>query len=300
MLVRITNAVITTNAIRAMLTSQRGIDESTRRVTSGLRVDRLSADPTAGSEAMRAGSELRALTQYGRNLERATAASAAQENVLTSMSELLTRAQELAISQSSDTASAQTRAVVKAEVDQLLRMAAALANTQHEGVYLFGGAQSTTAPVIVIDGPVPSFTVGTAAPGPEYELAPGQRLRVADRAEEIFGTPAGGALASLRALSVALDANDRAAVQATSADLNAAFQVVQDRLGATGARANQLEVTRTNVDALSLTLTAYRSELVDVDIEQAITELVAKQTTYQAAMLATSKVIDLNLTNYIR
>jgi flagellar hook-associated protein 3 FlgL len=154
--------------------------------------------------------------------------------------------------------------------------------------------------VTVIDGPVPSFTVGTAAPGPEYELAPGQRLRVADRAEEIFGTPAGGALASLRALSVALDANDRAAVEATSADLNAAFQVVQDRLGATGARANQLEVTRTNVDALSLTLTAYRSELVDVDIEQAITELVAKQTTYQAAMLATSKVIDLNLTNYIR
>lgn len=297
---RITNAVITNNAIRAMLTSQRGIDEGTRRVTSGLRVDRLSTDPTAGSEAMRAGSELRALTQYGRNIDRATAASTTQENVLNSMGDLLTRAQELALSQSSDTASAQTRAAVKVEIDQILRMAAALANTQHEGVYLFGGAESTTPPVVVIDGPIPSFTVATTAPGPEYELAPGQRLRVADRAEEVFGTPATGALASLRALSVALDANDRAGVAATSAGLNAAFQVVQDRIGATGARANQLDVTRSNVDALTLTLTAYRSELVDVDIEQAITELVAKQTTYQAAMLATSKVIDLNLTNYIR
>lgn len=297
---RITNAVISSNAIRAMLTAQRGIDEGTRRVTSGVRVDRLSTDPTAGSEAMRAGSELRALTQYGRNIERATAANAAQEGVLNAMNDLLIRAQELALSQSSDTASAQTRAAVKTEVDQMLRMAAALANTQHEGVYLFGGAASDAPPVTVIDGPVPSFTVATTAPAQEYELAPGQRLRVAERASDLFGTPASGALASLRALSAALEANDRAAVAATRTDLDAAFQVVQNGLGATGARANQLDVTAANVDALTLTLTAYRSELVDVDIEQAITELVAKQTTYQAAMLATSKVIDLTLTNYMR
>ncbi|MCE2940312.1 MAG: flagellin [Gemmatimonadota bacterium] len=297
---RITNAVITDNAVRAMLTAQRGIDEGTRRVASGLRVDRLSVDPTAGSEAMRAGSELRALTQYGRNIERARSASTTQEDVLNSLSDLLTRAQELALGQSSDTATAQTRAAVKAEVDQMLYMAASLANTQHEGSYLFGGAESGTPPVTVVPGPVPSFTVATTAPAQEYELSPGQRLRVAERAADIFGTPASGALASLQALSAALGANDRAAVQATRAGLDAAFQVVQNGLGATGARATQLEVTAANIDALTLTLTAYRSELVDVDMEQAITELVAKQTTYQAAMLATSKVIDLTLTNYLR
>jgi flagellar hook-associated protein 3 FlgL len=123
---------------------------------------------------------------------------------------------------------------------------------------------------------------------------------VNDTASEIFGTTAGGALSALRALSLALDANDVSQISAAVEDLRSASGTVQDRLGATGARSNQLQVTRANVDALALTLTAYKSQLVEVDVEQAITELVAKQTTYQAAMLATSRVIELNLTNYLR
>jgi flagellar hook-associated protein 3 FlgL len=297
---RITNSIITSSAIRSMLISQRGMDAASKQVSSGLRVDRVSQDPTAGTQAMGAASELRALAQYRRNVERASAASDAQETVLNSLSELLGRARELGISQATATASPQTRQAVKQEVDQLLRMAASLGNTRHDGAYLFGGSQSLTPPVTLIDGATPNFTVATTGAAMEYVLSPGQRIRVNDTASEIFGTTAGGALSALRALSLALDANDVSQISAAVEDLRSASGTVQDRLGATGARSNQLQVTRANVDALALTLTAYKSQLVEVDVEQAITELVAKQTTYQAAMLATSRVIELNLTNYLR
>ena len=36
------------------------------------------------------------------------------------------------------------------------------------------------------------------------------------------------------------------------------------------------------------------------DFEQAVTELVGRQTAYQAAMLATSRVMGMNLTDYLR
>jgi flagellar hook-associated protein 3 FlgL len=39
--------------------------------------------------------------------------------------------------------------------------------------------------------------------------------------------------------------------------------------------------------------------LEDADMEKAITELVSRQNTYQAAMLATSRVMGLNLANYL-
>lgn len=297
---RVTNALIANNAVRAMLTSQRGIDTASRQVTTGLRVARASDDPTAASEAMRAQTELRALTQYGRNVSRAAAASDAQETALNALTDVLTRARELGISMGTATASPQSRQAVKQEIDQLLRQSVALANTRHEGTYLFGGASALTPPATLIDGANPDFTLASVNPGPAYELSPGQQMRVTDTVDEIFGDGTAGALAALRAMSQALGANDQDAIRAATGALTDAFDTVQNRLGETGARSGQLSVTRTNVDALALTLTAYRSELVDIDIEQAMTDLVAKQTTYQAAMLATSKVIDLNLTNYLR
>lgn len=297
---RITNATISTNAVRALLTNQRGIDRASRQISSGLRFERVSGDPTAGSDAMRATSDIKALAQYRRNIQRAAAVSNTQEGVLNALTDVLVRAQELAVQQASSTNTPQTRSAVKAEIDQLLRMAITLGNTQVEGAYLFGGAEATTPPVTLIDGTTPNFAVASTAPAAQFELSAGQRIRVAERAADIFGTTGGGTLAALRELSLALEAGDIGQISAAGASLNAAYTTVQNTLGATGARSNQLDVTRTNLDALDVTLKVYRSELIDVEVEAALAELVAKQTTYQAAMLATTRVIDLNLGNYLR
>ena len=44
----------------------------------------------------------------------------------------------------------------------------------------------------------------------------------------------------------------------------------------------------------------FKSKTEDVDLESAITELMTRQTAYQAAMLATSKVLGTSLTDYLR
>ena len=71
-------------------------------------------------------------------------------------------------------------------------------------------------------------------------------------------------------------------------------------LGETGARSNALQIAGQNLTALKLNLTTYRSSLQDVDIEEAVTSMVTKQTAYQAAMMATSKVLGMTLTDYLR
>ena len=107
------------------------------------------------------------------------------------------------------------------------------------------------------------------------------------------------ALESLRALSTALGNNDVPGISTALGRINAANSNVQTLIGTQGARANELDNARTNLNSLELTLTTFRSDLRDTEVDKALAELVGKQTLYQAAMGATSKILSLSLANYI-
>src|SRR5690606_29423523 len=104
------------------------------------------------------------------------------------------------------------------------------------------------------------------------------------------------ALSALQALDAALSAGDAAAIGAAAADLTAAFEAVQAVLGEVGARANRIDIAESNIEALELNLKTLRSSVADEDLETALTDLVNRQTTLQAAMVATSRILTITLT----
>ncbi|HEU4628455.1 MAG TPA: flagellar hook-associated protein FlgL [Gemmatimonadaceae bacterium] len=299
---RITNNITTQNALRTLQRGQRQIALASERVTTGLRFQRASEDPIAAAQVMRTSGSLRALEQYRRNVASAQSRTAAEEGVLDQLSTVLTRANELAVSQATGTASAETRAVVKAEVDQLLRFAVSLGNTRHGDAYLFGGAQAAMAPFTLDESDPDSldFTATGATGEHTVEISAGQLLSTNHDGGQVFGDAASGPLAALRELSRALGANDQDAIGAAADRLKGTLDDTQVLIGDIGARTNQLEITASNLDALKVTLTTYKSDLQEVDFEQAVTELVGRQTAFQAAMMATSRVIGMNLTDYLR
>ena len=115
---------------------------------------------------------------------------------------------------------------------------------------------------------------------------------------EVFLTS--GALQALSDLSTALGANDLTGIQNSLSALDTSHLNVQVLIGEVGASTSQLEVASSNLDALDTSLRAFKSNLQDADLEKAVTELVARQTAYQSAMLATSRVMGLNLAEYLR
>jgi flagellar hook-associated protein 3 FlgL len=299
---RITNNITTQHALRTLQRGQRDIAAASERVTTGLRFQRASEDPTAAAQVMRTSGSLRALEQYRRNVDAATARTGAEEGVLDQLGDVLMRANELGVSQATASATAETRRVAKAEVDQLLRFTVGLSNTRHGDGYLFGGVYASVAPFAIDDSVAgaPDFT--TAAPGGEHqvEVSAGQLLSTTHDGAQIFGSATDGPLAALRDLSRALAANDQDAIGLATQRVHAAIGGMQTLVGDVGARMNQLEITGANLTALDVTLTTYKSDLSEVDFEKAVTELVGRQTAFQAAMLATSKVIGMNLTDYLR
>lgn len=305
---RITNNIIHRDSLAYVQANARGISKAQQQVSTGLRVTKPSDDPSVAAAAMQAGGSLRAITQYRRNIESATGRAAAEEGVLDRLSETLTRAKELGVAQGTATASAATRLVAKSEVDQILASALSLGNTQYAGEYLFGGKRVDLAPFdasragfVAADPADSSGTTSLDLTGaPATEIAAGQRVRATHDGAQVFTTAGRSPLAALKQLSDALGANDQNAVRASIAALDGAFDGTQGLLSETGGRTNQLQMAQSNLDALEGTLKTFKSNLEEVDLEKAMTELVGKQTAYQAAMLATSKVLSLNLTDYLR
>jgi len=113
-----------------------------------------------------------------------------------------------------------------------------------------------------------------------------------------------GILDAVKKLSAALDQSSptygTVGISDALSSLDSSFDSLQTLVGDVGARAKALDSASENITAYKTNVTTFKSDLEEVDIETAVTELTQRQTAYQAAMLSTSKVMSLTLTDYLR
>lgn len=301
---RVTNQLITRNSQSRLQSNLQGMDRLREDISTGVRVRKMSDDPTAAGEVVRIGSSMRAITQFRRNIDLGLVRAQGEETVLDQLSNTMTRGIELGISQASSTANAQSRLMVKSEIDQLLNQAVGLGNTKVGDDYLFAGTRGGEKPFRMPPTPADGFSALTLAGNPvdpsgsiELEIGDGNFITPTHNGTDVFLST--DALEALRSLSTALGNNDVAAIGAATDRLNVANGKVQSLFGSVGARVNEMEGARTNLDAVELSLKAYRADLRDTEVDTAIAELVSKQTLYQAAMGATSRILSMSLANYL-
>jgi len=295
-MMRVTNTLIQRNATITLQQNLQAMAKAQAQVSSGQKYTAFSDDPQAQSSVMQTSSSLRALDQYKRNIDDATSRANMEDSVLQQLGDSVTQATQIAMQEGNATSTAATRLTAKAQIDSIIDSAVALGNTKYQNDYLFGGNDVTDAPL----SNTPPFYTGAAADSGAHttEIAAGQIFKSNHNAKEIFLDT--GTLQALKDLSTALGANDTVGITAASASLQSAQQGIQAVVGDLGARENQLDNAGSNLDALKTNLTTFKSSLSEVDQETAITELVTRQTAYQSAMLATSRVIGMTLTDYLK
>jgi flagellar hook-associated protein 3 FlgL len=291
---RITNNLITRGSLHTLQRSLRAVDEAQHRATTGLRVETVSDDPLAASSILGASASLRALEQYQRNINRGNARLAAEEQVLNSLTDTMARARELATQHASSTSNAQWRLAASTEVSQLQQYVIQLGNMRHEGEFLFGGDQSDIAPVTSAS---PPYLAAPPTGARRAEISSNQYVQTNHNATDVFLNS--GVMSALDQLQTALANDDMQGIGTSMTALDAAYNKVQSLIGDVGAFQAQLEVTASNLTAVDVSLRAFRSDLQDADLEKAVTELVGRQTAYQAAMMTTSRVLGLSLANYL-
>lgn len=115
------------------------------------RITRPSDDPLGNIEAMAINSSAADNTQFLRNADFAMVHLNSTEKALEQLSEIVMRAKEIAISQSSDFYGAEIRKNVANEVQQLRNQSLAIANQRLGNRYVFSG-YNTLKPPFAIDG----------------------------------------------------------------------------------------------------------------------------------------------------
>jgi flagellar hook-associated protein 3 FlgL len=296
---RITNNLIVQSQLNGLQSNLTALNKAQTQATTGKRLTAASDDPSAAATIMQSASSLRAIQQYKTTVSRASDRIAAEDTVLQQLQDILTRAKQIATQQGSDTASPDTRAAAAAEVGGLIQSAVQLGNTKFGNEYLFGGDAATTAPFATTGtGAGVTYTSTNPSGQRNVEIGDGESMAVTHDGTQVFLDS--GALAALQKLADALNANDPDAIRLSSDSLDTSFDSVQTIIGDVGARGNRLDMTSANLDAFAGTVTNLKSDLEDVDYETAITDLMSRQNAYQAAMLATTKVMGLTLTDYLR
>ncbi len=300
---RITSNMIAAQQMTGLQSNIALLQKAQQTATTGKRFSAPSDDPTAATGSMAAGSSLRALEQYRTNVQRASSRIDVEDNVLQQIGDLLSRAKELGVAQAGSTATPQTRAIANAELKEVFNQITQLGNTKFGNEYLFGGEQSATAPFSA-SGSGATLDYTTTNPQGQRKISIGDAQTLApthDGKQLLLDT---GVLDAVKSLAHALDPASPTygtdAITSALGEIDRAAQAVATVVGDTGAQANRLSSVGQNLDALKTNLTTFKSNLEDVDMETAITELTTRQVAYQAALLATSKVTSLNLTDYLR
>ena len=115
------------------------------QLSNGQRISLASEDPQAAGRILRLQSERSAIDSYTKNAERASGIAQASFAALNRLKDISDRATELASLSVSGNISAAERNAYAVEVNGLLQSAIQVANTSHQGEYLFNGTNTSAS-----------------------------------------------------------------------------------------------------------------------------------------------------------
>jgi len=133
--------------LNAILDNQEAVNRTQQQVSSGRRVLTPADDPIASTKILQLQQDLAQRDQYDRNMTAAENRLNLEEATLSSVTDALTRIQELTVNAGSGTLTIADRQAISAEIGQLEDHLAALFNTKDpNGEYIFAGFKGAAPP----------------------------------------------------------------------------------------------------------------------------------------------------------
>ncbi len=276
------------------------------------KVNRPSDDPSATSQVLRIRSEKANIEQFQLNSRIAENYLMNTDQAISDLSDVVSRAKELAISQSSMASSSDdTRKGVSEEVRQLFQQAVSVANRRVGDRYIFGGYKTQTSPVdangaysgdqgqmmveigddVFIAMNVPGSEVfntkpNTAAKGQNGYSEPGQEnVNVFDE---------------LQHLNIGLLSGDLDAIRDTLERFDQLHGQLISIRAKVGSRIQGLQYTNQAMDRQQISNSVLSSSLEDADVAQVVSDLNKEESVFKSSLAASKRLIQPTLLDFLR
>ncbi|MGH9533824.1 MAG: flagellar hook-associated protein FlgL [Terriglobales bacterium] len=273
-------------------TVQQEQNQSLAELSSGLALTQPSDNPAAMAAYIENNAALAENDQYTQSSSTLQNQLSVADSSLNTVVQSLSQAISLATEGATSTLGASQRQALAAQVNNLQQQVLEAANQSYQGVYLFGGTDSTTPPYVA-SGSSPSGVqyVGNTETN-SVQLGPGQSITVNQPGSQIFNASGADVFQALDDLATALNANDTAGVQAAGAEVQSAFQAVSTQQTFYGATTQRLQSLDTFLSTEQVQLSQQATTLAGANMPQVATALSQEEVTNQATTSAEAEMLE--------
>ncbi|MEQ8408502.1 MAG: flagellar hook-associated protein FlgL [Gammaproteobacteria bacterium] len=195
---RVSTLSLYRSGITAMQDQQSKLQQTQLQITSGLKINKPSDDPSAAVKVLDLKSNMAQLDQYSRNSATAISSLSFEESVMSSVRNNLQRIRELTVQGNNSTNSDADRNSIAQEIYQRLDELVALGNTRDaQGEYIFGGFKVDSPPFVALNGEI---TYQGDDGQRELQIGDGSKVVTRDSGQSVFqDIPSGDGHISVRA-----------------------------------------------------------------------------------------------------
>lgn len=293
---RITLGMMADQSLRNIQANQARLQTLQDQLTSGTQITKPSDDPIGAAQALSLQESLDQATQYGRNIDQGISWLNTSDSALSSVSDAIHRARELAVQAANGTLTPADRSAIQSEITQLQQHVLDLSHSKYGAYFLFSGTRTDQPGYTQYN---PSTTAGA------YQGNSGQVLReiatgVTTNVNVDPTSTFDPVFTAMNQLQTGLTSGSSASLSASLASFDTALDAVNSARGQLGARVNRLDALKQRQDSVSVNLTGLLSNVKDVDMAKAITNFSMAQNVYNASLKASAQMMQTSLLDYLK
>lgn len=261
---RVTQKMMSSNFTASLQKNLQRMQKAQGQLTSGDEISRPSDDPYLVTRSLDLRNSVRINEQYQKNIENSTGWVDANDNSLSALSDSVNRVRELVVRGSNTNLDEQTYMAIRVEIEQLTEGIGDLINANYDGRYIFGGNETTKAPVPRDYAQKTAANIGESYQGDgaslKREVIEGVSLTInitGDEIMQIERDPATGEIT-------------KNGLQETLKDITDTLKYMEDpqkldgKISELSVKIEELEAAGDTSSDTYLALTAEKDELVDI------------------------------------
>ena len=279
--------------------SQNQEQTAIEQLATGLRVNQPSDDPAAAAANLVNSSQIASVDQYVQNIDSVQQTMTTADSTLSSVITQLTQAISLGVEGSNGTLSDSDCQAIAQQVGDIKNQIFSLANTSFQGVYLFGGTATTSAPFVEDSSSSSGVSYAGNDQTNQVQIGEGQQIATSVPGDELFGSGATGVFGALQTLVSALQSGSESDIGDATTQLRTAFDTVNTSRVFYGNTMSSLTDQENFLGQEKVNLQDNENQLVGADPTQAATDMSQAAVAQQATLEAIAKAQSLSLLNYL-
>lgn len=302
---RITNNMLINNMMLSLSNNLTRTAKYQEQLATGKKISLPSDDPIVASKSLKLRTDVAEIQQYKRNTDDATNWMEITESTMNQITEVVQRMREITVQAANGTNTTEDMEKIKEEAAQLRDQLINLGNATYAGRYIFSGYK-TDKPLLNKDG---TFNIDVAnSEQIKFEIGIGDDINVNVPGSDLFnsglpateGTTKSSFVDTFDQIIAAMQNGDNAAVSGLVGNLDEQMNNLLRVRSGLGARMNRVELTANRLDDDNVNFTRLMSKNEDVDIAEAIMNLMNEENVYKASLSTGARVIQPSLVDFLR